>query len=142
MEILHQYHSTAAVFLARTFLGMLFFYQGYDAVFKVKIHNVIDTYDDLFENKGVPRFMTIAGAWYTSLSELIGGFLLIAGLFTDLALYLLGINILLASFAFGLNTPVWDTKHVWPRFVLILFLLIVPSAWNAWSFDHLIFNYK
>jgi putative oxidoreductase len=142
MEIVYQYHHFAATLLARVLLGILFIYQGYDAVFRIKIRNVADTYDDLFEQRGIPKFLTKAGAWYTSLTELICGFLLIVGLFSHIALYLLGINILLASFAFGLNTPLWDTKHVWPRFVLIIFLLVVPVSWNALSLDHLIFNLK
>jgi uncharacterized membrane protein YphA (DoxX/SURF4 family) len=142
MEIIYHYHYQAATLFARVLLGLLFIYQGYDAVFRVKIRNVADTYDDLFEQKGIPRFLTKAGAWFTSLTELIGGFLLIIGLFSHVSLYLLALNILFASFAFGLNTPLWDTKHVWPRFVLIVFLLAVPISWHSLSLDHLIFNLK
>lgn len=141
MEILYQYHETAATFIARVLLGFLFFFQGYDAVFRIKVRNVVDTYDNLFENRGIPRFMTTAAAWYTSLTELICGFLLIVGLFEYAALYLLALNLLMASFAFGINTPLWDTKHVWPRLVLLLFLLVVPVAWNNWSLDYLLFNH-
>jgi putative oxidoreductase len=140
MEILSQYHNTAAALAARLLLGFLFFFQGYDAVFRIKIHNVIDTYDDQFKNRGIPKLITAVGAWYTSLTELIGGLLLILGLFDYVALYLLAINLILATFAFGLNTPLWDTKHVWPRLALLLFLLVVPVSWHAWSLDNLIFK--
>ena len=140
MEIINQYHQIAAVFIARVFLGFLFFFQGYDSIFNVRIKNVIDTYESSFENKGIPRFLTVAGAWFTSYTELICGFLLIAGLFENIALYLLGINLIVASIAFGVNTPMWDMRFVFPRLILLLFLLIVPATWNIFSFDHLFFK--
>lgn len=140
MEMFSQHHEVTATLIARLILGFLFFFQGYDAVFRVKIKNVIDTYDDQFENKGIPRFLTGAAAWYTCLTELICGLLLILGLFEYPALYLLALNLLMAAFAFGINTPLWDTRHVWPRLILLLFLLIVPVSWNDWSLDYLLFN--
>ena len=140
MEIINQYHQIAAVFIARVFLGFLFFFQGYDSIFNVRIKNVIDTYESSFENKGIPRFLTVAGAWFTSYTELICGFLLIAGLFENIALYLLGINLIVASIAFGVNTPMWDMRFVFPRLILLLFLLIVPATWNIFSLDHLFFK--
>jgi uncharacterized membrane protein YphA (DoxX/SURF4 family) len=90
MEVITQHHEFAAVFIARIFLGLLFFFQGYDAVFNVKVKNVIREYENSFEIKGIPQFMTICGAWFTSYVELICGFLLVVGLFEYYALYLLG----------------------------------------------------
>lgn len=142
MEFIYQYHEAIGVFTARIILGLLFFFQGYDAVFKVKIKNVIQAYEQSFENKGIPRFLTVGGAWFTSLSELICGLLLILGLFEYVALYLLGANLIMASIAFGINTPMWDTRHVFPRLVLLIFLLVIPQSWNVISLDNLIFNLK
>jgi putative oxidoreductase len=142
METLIQYHETAAVLIARIFLGMLFFFQGYDAVFNVKVSNVILTFEQSFREKGLPRFFTVTGSWFTSLTELGCGMLLILGLFTYPALYLLGANLLFAAFGFSFNSPVWDTKYVMPRLMLLLFLLIVPASWNVWGLDQLIFSTK
>jgi len=140
MEIINQYHETVAVLIARVFLGLLFFFQGYDAVFNVKIKNVIGTYQVTFANKGIPKVFTTWASWYTSCTALIGGFLLIIGLFEYFTLYLLGINIIIASIGFGINTPVWDTKFVFPRLLLLLLLLMIPESINTFTCDYLFFK--
>jgi uncharacterized membrane protein YphA (DoxX/SURF4 family) len=137
MESLIQHHEAVAVFIARVFLGLLFFFQGYDAVFHVKVKYVIQTYENSFVNKGIPRFLTVCGAWFTSCVELIGGLFLIAGVFEYAVLYLLGIDLIIASIAFGITTPMWDMRFVFPRLALLLFLLITPSAWHLWCMDRL-----
>lgn len=140
MEELNQYHEAIAVLLARTFLGLLFLFQGIDAVFNVKIKYVISAYESSFARKGIPRFVTVFASYYTSLSELIGGVLLILGLFELYACILLGINLIIAAIGFGINTPMWDTKYVLPRLMLLIFLLLVPTSWNIFSLDNLFFN--
>jgi uncharacterized membrane protein YphA (DoxX/SURF4 family) len=141
MEITNQYHVVAAIFIARIFLGFLFLFQGYDAVFNIKVKNIVETYQNSFANKGIPKFLTVVAAWFTSYSALVGGLFLIVGLFEYSALYLLGINLIIASIGFGINTPMWDTRFVLPRLVLLILLLIIPQSWNLWSLDHLFFNY-
>lgn len=138
MEAIIQYHESAATFVARAFLGLLFFFQGYDAVFKIKVKNVIQAYQNSFSNKGIPKFFTMCGAWFTSYVEFIGGFLLIIGLFKYCVLYLLGIDLIIASIAFGIVTPMWDMRYVFPRLALLLFLLLIPHAWDVVSLDNLI----
>lgn len=140
MEILDQYHQTAAIFLVRVFLGLLFFFQGYDAVFKVKIRNIIGAYREPFANRGIPGFLSVAGIWFTSLSELVFGALLILGLFNSLSFFALGITLLVASTAFGIVTPLWNMRHVFPRFILLVFLLLMPTGSDIWSIDYLLFN--
>jgi uncharacterized membrane protein YphA (DoxX/SURF4 family) len=139
LEVINQHHEIEAVFIARVFLGLLFFFQGYDAVFNIKIKNVIETYQGSFTNKGIPKFLTVCGVWFTSCTELVCGVFLILGLFEYYSLSLLGINIIIASIAFGISTPMWDTRFVFPRLILLIFLLIVPPTWNAWSLDSLFF---
>lgn len=140
MEVINQQPEAIAVFIARLFLGILFFIQGYDAIFKVKIINIIRTYSDSFAEKGIPRFITVSGAIFTSYVEFIGGFLLIIGLFKYWALYFLGIDLILASLAFGIVTPMWDMRHVFPRLLLLLFLLIVPYSWDIISLDNFLLS--
>ncbi len=137
---MNQYHYIATALIARVFLGCLFFFQGYDAVFKVKIKNVIDTFENEFSKKGIPKFLIICASWFTSYTELIGGFLLIIGLFEYSALYLLGINLIIAAIGFGITTPMWNTRHVFPRLILILFLLVIPQSWHIASLDTLFFK--
>lgn len=140
MEFINQYHYTAAVFIARVFLGLLFFFQGYDKVVTIKIKNVLLTYKSPFEKVGIPKFLTTIGVYYTSYSELIGGLLLVFGLFQYVALYMLGINIIMASVAFSMSRPMWDMRFVVPRLALLLFLLATPKSWHIWTLDNLFFN--
>ena len=140
METINQYHEIVAVVIARVFLGLLFFFQGYDAVFNVKIKHVVQTYQASFSHHGIPKFLLVGASWFTSCTALIGGFLLIVGLFEYSVLYLLGINMIIASIGFGINTPMWDLRFVFPRLLVLLFLLLVPQGWNVWSFDYLFFK--
>lgn len=140
MEILTQYHQLAAITLARIFLGFLFLFQGYDAVFNIGIKKVTDTYHENFKLKGIPRAITSLSAWYTTYTELICGFLLVLGLFEFASLYLLGINLIIAAIGFGMNAPLWDTRNVYPRLLLILFLLMTSIHSHRWSLDYIIFK--
>jgi uncharacterized membrane protein YphA (DoxX/SURF4 family) len=140
VEIINQHHQCIAVFIARIFLGFLFLFQGYDVIFNIKIKNVIATYQSSFQNKGIPGFLTVLGAWFTSYTELVCGFFLILGCFEYISLYLLGINLIIASIAFGINAAMWDMRYIFPRLILLLFLLIAPDSWNIWALDTLIFK--
>jgi uncharacterized membrane protein YphA (DoxX/SURF4 family) len=141
MELIVKYHEAVAVFIVRVFLGVLFFFQGYDAVFNIKIKNVINTYQYSFEKRGVPGFIVVLGVWFTSIVELVGGFSLILGFMEYPSLCALGFDLLIASFAFSINVPMWDMKHVFPRLVLLIFLLVTPVLWHIYSLDNLFFNH-
>lgn len=130
-----------AVFIARVFLGLLFFFQGKDAVFGVGLKQVVAAVEAPLSRKGVPRFLIVAGSWFTSYAELVGGVLLVLGLFKYIALYMLGIDLVIAAAVFGIVKPMWDMQHVFPRLVLLLFLLVSPAEWDVLSLDHL-FNLK
>ncbi|MBK7668251.1 MAG: DoxX family membrane protein [Sphingobacteriaceae bacterium] len=138
MEIINLYHQAVAILIARIFLGCLFFFQGFDAVFKVRIQNVIQTYQNTFLKNGIPKFLTVFAVWFTSCSALIGGILLTLGLFEYCALYVLGINLIITAIGFGINTAMWDTRFVFPRLLLLVFLLLVPETWNIFSLDYLL----
>ena len=138
MEIITHYHEAAAAFIARIFLGSLFFFQGYDAVFNIKVKNIISTYQATFSNRGIPEFLIKAGVGFTSYTELIAGLLLIAGLFKYCALYLLGANLIVACAAFSITQPMWDMRFVFPRLTILIFLLATPVTWDTWTLDSLI----
>jgi uncharacterized membrane protein YphA (DoxX/SURF4 family) len=139
MDMLTPYHAIAGVTIARVFLGFLFLFQGYDAVFNIGLKKAITTYQEGFEFQGIPRLLTALAALFTSYTALLCGILLIFGLFEIVALYLLGLNLVIAGIGFGIRVPLWDTRHVYPRLILLLFLLLVPLEWHSWSIDHLFF---
>jgi putative oxidoreductase len=129
----------AELFL-RVFAGILFLFQGYDKLFKVKISGVIDTFKADAGRQHIPGFLVTSMAYYTSIVEFLGGLLLIFGLFTTCTLYLIGIDLLLVCFAFSFMQPMWDMKHVFPRFILVIILLVLPGEYNNFSFDHLLMH--
>jgi putative oxidoreductase len=126
-----------AVLVARIFLGVLFFLQGFDKVFRVKISQVIETIHSPLQARGVPNFFSIVGAYFTSYVELICGTLLIIGFCKYYCMYLLGIDMVFVAIAFGVVEPMWDMRHIFPRLALLIFLLLVPSEWDVISVDYL-----
>lgn len=133
--ILHN-HEIAGALIARVFLGLLFFFQGFDAVFRVKVNGVIQAVENPMQRLGVPRFLVVSGAYFTSYVELVCGFLLVIGFAKYYAMYLLGLDLVIASIAFGIVKPMWDMQFAFPRLALLLFLLMIPSQWDVISVDY------
>ena len=136
MILLIHFREMDAVLIARVFLGLLFFLQGYDKVFRMKVSKVIESIHTPLEAKGIPNFFSKMGAYYTSYIELICGASLIIGFAKYYCLYLLGFDLLFVALAFSLVEPVWDMRHIFPRLVLLIFLLIAPSQWDVISVDY------
>jgi uncharacterized membrane protein YphA (DoxX/SURF4 family) len=140
MEYIGQYHEASAAFIARVILGFLFFFQGYDAIFNIGMSGVIQAYKGSFSNKNISAGIISIASWFTSLTEFICGTLLVLGLMQYTALYLLGLNLIIATLGFGMNTPMWDPKYVLPRLLLLIFLLCIPPTWDIFSLDHFLFK--
>jgi putative oxidoreductase len=133
----------AAYLIARLFLGILFFVQGYDKVFRVKVQTVYTTMLPSFNRLNMNSTLVKIMAYITSYLELVGGLLLILGLFTKVALVLLGVDLLIVAIGLGMLTPMWDMQHAFPRLILLLILLVLPDYWNIFSLDELLnFNSK
>jgi len=128
------------VFILRVILGTLFFFQGYDKVFKVKIDGVIEFFRNESRHVKIPEFILKSSAYFTSYAELIGGTLLILGLFKNYALYLLGFDLIIVVGAFSMLKPMWDVNLLFPRLILLGILLFLPSKWDILSLDFII-NY-
>lgn len=125
-----------AAFIARLFLGILFFLQGYDKVFRIGVKQVIAAVHGPLSSKGMPKSFSTFGAYFTSYVELICGGLLIIGFVKYYCLYLLGFDLVFAALAFGIVEPIWDMKHIFPRLALLIFLMIIPSQWDVISVDY------
>ena len=128
-----------AVLLIRVFTGILFFFQGYDKVFRLGLKEVFITVAPSYRKAGmsdsVIRMFTGLTAWI----ELVAGFLLIVGFLKYVALYALGADLLIVALGMSLLNPMWDLQHVFPRLLLILFLLIFPGTLDIIALDHFIF---
>ena len=128
------------MFFIRALLGIIFFMQGYGKIFTIGVSKVYEMFFKVFENTFLPKWLILSAAYYTSYVEMIGGFLLIIGLFRKYAMYLLAIDLLIVSFGHGLMEPIWDLSHVIPRAILLAALFLLPIEWDKWNVDSLIKN--
>jgi uncharacterized membrane protein YphA (DoxX/SURF4 family) len=129
-------HLIAAEAILRVLLGILFFAQGYDKVFRLTVKGVIRTFQYPLQLKILPRFVLVASAYYTSYIELLGGFFLVLGCLKFLTLYLLGIDLVIVVTAFSIMNPVWNMKHLFPRIGMLVTLLLMPPTWSVMSVDY------
>lgn len=118
--------SIAEVFV-RCFLGILFVFQGYDKLFVVKIKNVVNAFHSEADRKHIPEFLLVFTSYFTSITEFIGGILLITGLFHQFVPIILAINLLIVAFAFSFLRPMWDMQHVFPRVILLTLILLLSN---------------
>jgi len=129
-------HEIVLSFVLRVILGVLFFFQGYDKVFNIKINGVISFFKEESRHKPMPGFLMVSSAYLSSYIELIAGGLLILGLFKTWALYLLGLDLILVCGAFSMLKPMWDMSYLYPRLILLAILLYLPAQWDVLSVDH------
>jgi uncharacterized membrane protein YphA (DoxX/SURF4 family) len=132
----------AGMFFIRVLLGIIFVMQGYGKIFTMGLSVVYDRFFRVFENNILPKWLIITTAYYTSYVELIGGFLLITGLFRKCAMYVLALDLLIVSFGHGLMEPIWDLSHVIPRSILLAILFFLPPSWDKWCADEWISQRK
>ena len=128
-----------AELFTRCFLGILLIFQGYDKLFVVKINNIVSAFHNESERKNVPNIFVVLISYFTSIVEFFGGILLVIGLFHNFIHILLGIDLLLVTFAFSYVNPMWDLKHVFPRAALIIAILLL-SNYFYFGIDTLIFK--
>jgi len=132
------YNLYIAEMLVRVFAGILFLYQGYDKLFRIKMPGVINVFTADADRYHIPRPILNLVVYYTSTVEFVGGILLVAGLFTNYALYALGLDLLLVCVAFSYMTPIWDMKHVFPRLFMVVTLLLLPEEFRYFCLDRFI----
>ena len=126
------------IFFIRLLLGIIFLMQGYGKIFTIGVPGVYEMFFKVFENTFLPKWIVLSTAYYTSYVEMIGGFLLIIGLFRKYAMYLLAVDLFIVSFGHGLMEPIWDLSHVIPRAILLAALFLLPQEWDKWNVDSLI----
>ncbi|CAL2058330.1 DoxX family protein [Tenacibaculum sp. 190524A05c] len=127
-----------AVLTIRVLLGLIFFFQGYGKVFKFGLDTVYKNFFQASYSELLPDFILLFSAYFTSLAELIAGFLLIIGLKRDYALYALALVLVIVTFGHGLKDPIWDLSHVMYRTILLVSLLLLPKELDKFSVDFLI----
>ena len=133
-----QRNQQIAVLTIRLLLGVIFFFQGFGKVFKFGLANVynnffLKSYSDIF-----PDFLLLIISYYTSIAELVAGFLVIIGFKRDYALYVLASVLIIVSIGHGIKDPIWDLSHVMYRAILLIALLLLPKNLDIFSLDFLL----
>ena len=128
------------VWITRLLLGLIFFFQGFGKCFTIGIKELyksmfLEQYQDL-----LPPFLLWLTAYYTSIVELVCGFMLVLGFKRDWAIYLLGSVLVIVTFGHGLATPVWNLSDVMFRAILLIALLLFPKDWDVFTLDNFIMN--
>jgi uncharacterized membrane protein YphA (DoxX/SURF4 family) len=129
---------TAAIFLARLTLGLIFFMAGWWKVFEL---GPLEHARRLFVEPYAKTFLPVWSLWITGatipIMELVAGGLLLIGLRTRAALYTLGAVLVLVTFGHLVRDPLYEFHtHVIPRLTLLLFVLVMPSQEDRVSVDY------
>ena len=129
------YNHSLSLLFVRLLLGIILFWQGWGKVFQWGLDNVYSNHFASFEVTFLPTWLIKFTAYFTSYGELIGGALLILGLFRKWTY--LGIVIILITVAFGhgLKDYIWDLSHVMFRAILLFPLLFFPLVRDSYSID-------
>lgn len=127
-------------FMVRVILGFLLFFQSYDIIFRIGMRQTSHTIYDATRQKGIPDWFANLSIYASTYIQLIGGALLIIGLFTPLAMIAIGINLIMVTVGFSYLKGIWDMKHVFPRLVLLIILFFIDAKTDILSLDAL-FNF-
>ncbi len=125
-----------AVLFARVVLGLIFFQAGIYKVF-------VQTPGEHARQWFLPfadTFLPTWSLWVMGLTipfvELVGGFLVLVGLWRTLGLAMLGAVLCIVTFGHLLHEPLYSfSEHVMPRLALTVLVLVLPAAWDRWSVD-------
>jgi uncharacterized membrane protein YphA (DoxX/SURF4 family) len=127
-----------AILLLRTVTGVLFFFQGYDKIFNVKLSNVVRTFSDPFHENSFRIKLLKPAVWLSSYVELLCGLFLFFGLFRNYTLYILTADLIFVAIAFSSMKAMWDMQYYFPRIIFIVLLLLFPSYNDLFSLDYLL----
>ena len=130
-------NNAIAVLLLRAVAGILFFFQGYDKLFNVKIINVVRTFNEPLSKLRIPLIVQKTAITISSIIELICGILLFFGFYKNMALFFLTGDMIFVAFIFSCIKPMWDMQFYFPRLILIISLLLLPEEWDVISLQNL-----
>lgn len=133
-------NGAVALLLIRTVAGSLFFFQGYDKLFNVKISNVVRIFNNPTSKFQLPNFFLKPAITIASLIEMIGGAFLFLGLHKNIALYLIAFDLIMVGIIFSAIKAMWDLQFYFPRLILVTALLLLSFIPDIFSLDNLFFG--
>lgn len=124
-----------AILTMRLWLGATLLIQASDKIFSIGIRNVSDALEFKISKIHLSQGFYMFFIGLTSFLEFIGSILLIAGFLKVFALIGLALNMLLVSIAFSLNGAMWDMRHFFPRFIVLIILMLLSTQSDWFSID-------
>jgi putative oxidoreductase len=126
-----------AIAFVRICLGILFFFQAYDKVYVAGMKEFTRNVTTGTKRSRIPAVFVKISAYLSSYIELVGGVLLILGVFVSWAYLLLAINLVMVVLGFSFLQPLWDMKHVFPRMAMLAFLMVTPLDYDVFRLSAL-----
>ncbi len=125
-----------AALFPRVVLGLIFFQAG---LYKVFVQTPVGHAKQWFL-PFADTFLPVWSLWAMGVTipfaELLGGFLVLVGLYTTAGLAMLGAVLCVVTFGHLLHNPLYAFhEHVFPRLVLTVLVLALPRTWDRFSLD-------
>lgn len=129
-----------AIFIARFILGVVFFVAG---VYKVFMWGPLEHARTLFVGPYAETFLPVWSLWASGASvpvlELVFGGLVLVGLWTRPALFVLGAILVMVTFGhLLLQSSTSINPYILPRSALLLIVLLLPGEADLFSLDSLL----
>ncbi len=130
-----------ALLFARFALGLIFCMAGLHKVFVQGPAGHVRQWFLPYQDTFLPVWSLWVVGYSIPFVELVAGALVIIGWHTRAALVALGVVLVTVTFGHLLKEPLYAFhEHVFPRLVLLLFVLIVPREADRFSLDYVLGN--
>lgn len=122
---------------ARLMLGLIFFMAGWYKCFVMTPMGHARTYfTEPYADTWIPHLLLLAAGVTVPIVELVAGALLLLGFRVRDALIALGMVLLLVTYGHLLKEPLFSiTGHIFPRFVLLAAVFLLPETDDRFSID-------
>ena len=125
------------VLFARLVLGLVFFQGALWRVFDLgPLEHARRFFVEPYSESFLPEWSLWLAGTAIPFVELVGGALVLVGLWRLPALVALGGVLVTVTFGHLVAEPIFAfNAHVMPRLILVVFLLTLPHEWDRFSFD-------
>ncbi|MEX2466975.1 MAG: DoxX family membrane protein [Gemmatimonadota bacterium] len=129
-----------AAFFSRAILGTLFLVPGWHKVVEMgALTHARRLFVEGFAEHWIPTWLLWLLGTVIPFIELMGGLLLVLGLWTRKAAVALGFVLVLVTYGHLLQEPFFVvTGHILPRLLLVLLILVMPRGVDRWSTDRFV----
>jgi len=126
-----------AVFFVRWVLGLIFFMAGWWKTFELgPVGHAQRFFIGPYTDSWIPLWLLWTFGTVIPVVELVAGAMLCLGLRVRAAGIAVGMILIVVAYGHLLKEPLFDTTHhIFPRLVLLTFVLAVPAEWDVLSCD-------